>query len=86
MHAQQEVLQFYRDVAKDDLDRGRIWTFKVFYLFPLLLHLSRLDHICRLLFPIAYIIYVLIAFSEVGFGTEHLERLRGSPCYMATWS
>ena len=76
-----EVTHFYRTVAKTDMDRGPVWSFKVFFLFPLLLKLRFLDHYFRVLFPLAYISYVLFALGEVGFGTQQDDLLRKAACY-----
>ena len=61
---------------------GPIWRFKYFRLFPVLQFvLLRLDHYSRVLFPLAFIIYTLVAFGEIGFGAEHYELLMSSTCW-----
>jgi len=73
----------YRAVAELDLDRGRIWAFKVFHLFPILKYLSHLDFVFRVVFPIAYLANVIVYMSEVNFGRDQLALLETSPCYLA---
>ena len=77
------VREDYRAVAELDLDRGRIWAFKVFTLFPLLKYLSQLDFVFRVVFPIAYVINLMIYMSEVNFGRDQIALLETSPCYLA---
>ena len=78
---QQAVKGAFRSRAKEDLDRGPIWEFKTFLLFPMLVRLSGLDHLFRILFPVAYIVYVICAFAEVDFGRPQYALLQGSPCF-----
>jgi len=63
------------------MDKGRIWKFKVFFLFPVLNRLHTLDHVFRVLYPIAYLIFVLVELDRVGFGLDQRERLQSSSCY-----
>ena len=39
------------------------------------------DHLFRVIFPLAYLIYVTSALSEVGFGARQTALLSASPCY-----
>ena len=66
----------YSKVAMNNLDKGRLWRFKTFNLFPCLIHLRNLDFAMRIVFPIAYLIFVLGMFSTVEFGQPHFEALR----------
>ena len=66
--------------------QGKIWEFKTFCLFPFLNRLlTPLDHVFRVVFPIAYLIYVLIAMSEVNYGIDQREKLDNSWCYTSTY-
>ena len=71
----------YETMATRELGKGRFWKLKVFHLFPNLMFLTRLDHIFRVVFPFAYLIFVLTMLSEVGFGKEHYKLLETAPCY-----
>ena len=59
--------------ARQELEQGAIWEFKVFYLFPALMTLRNLDHIARFLFPLAYLIFVIAHMSEINFGNDHVK-------------
>ena len=74
-----EVQGSYRSRIKEDLDRGNVWAFKTFYLFPLLVRLRYLDHVFRVVFPLAYVIYVLVSLSEVEFGLHQLDKINNGP-------
>ena len=78
-----EMQNQYRTKVKEDLDRGRVWECKTFVLFPFLAKLTSLDHVFRFVFPLAYIIYLVAAFSEVEFAFPHYALLATSPCYTA---
>ena len=54
--------------AFDDLDKGRIWAFKYYGLFPCLARLRNLDHASRWAFTLAYLLVVLVFFAGVDFG------------------
>ena len=71
----------YQRAARDELGKGHVWKVKVFCLFPCLVHLVRLDHICRVLFPLAYLCFVLQALVQVDFGREQNRLLATSPCF-----
>jgi hypothetical protein len=73
----------YQRAARDELGKGQVWKMKVFCLFPCLVHLVRLDHICRVLFPLAYLAFVLLVLWEVDFGVEQKRLLASSPCFRA---
>ena len=75
-HARERVKSFVRE----DLNKSSMWSFKTYRLFPILVRLRFLDHIFRWLFPIAYIVFVLVMFSEVDFGQTHEDALSQSPC------
>jgi len=75
-----EMKMRYRSKVKEDLDRGKVWECKVFCLFPILENLQHLDHLSRLLFPLAYITFVLLSLSEVSFGAPHQALLASSAC------
>jgi len=72
----------YRTTARENLDHGAIWSAKVFYIFPMLVKLQSLDHIFRVVFPLAYVIYMIVAFQEVNFGRDHDRVLQSSVCYV----
>eukprot|EP00964_Phaeocystis_antarctica_P156383 scaffold126000_cov75-Phaeocystis_antarctica.AAC.3 len=44
------------------------WRLKTYYVFPLLAKLRHADHPSRIVFPVAYIIFVFAMLSEVDFG------------------
>ena len=73
----------YRMRAGEDLDKGRLWMFKVFTLLPILAKLTNADHYARVLFPIAFGIFLITAFSEVDFFSSHYSLLETSNCYNA---
>ena len=62
------------------VDKGAVWRFKTFTLFPMIAWLRNLDHICRWLFPLAYGIYFIAAFSQVGWGMEHARLISSTHC------
>ena len=78
------VLTRAEQLGKRDLWAPRMWYFKTFVLFPIVQHLRFLDFISRVLFPLAYAIFLFSSFAEVGFGSDHYQRLQGSPCYLAS--
>jgi len=71
----------YATIASMEMDKDRVWQFKVFYLFPLLNRMQSLDHIFRVLFPLGYIVFVVVYCSEVNFGRDHFTSLLASACY-----
>jgi len=76
-----ETNKAYQLAAVEHIGKGRLWQFKTFRLFPALTWcLLRLDHICRVLFPLAYIACLIVFFGDVDVG-GHFSRLHSSPCY-----
>jgi len=77
-----ELKKTYEKAATVDLDKGWWWTFKTFHLFPFMIaRLRKLDHIARVVFPLAYIIYTLIQLIEVDFGRAQFDQLATAPCF-----
>ena len=72
--------------ARRDLDKGLFWEFKIFTLFPILQHLRYLDFVFRVVFPIAFAIYVFAMLASVGFGSAHFAKLMTAPCYVTATS
>ena len=50
------------------LNKPNKWRLKTYYVFPLLAKLRHADHPSRIVFPVAYIIFVCAMLSEVDFG------------------
>ncbi len=50
------------------LNKPNKWRLKTYYVFPLLAKLRHADHPSRIVFPVAYIIFVFAMLSEVDFG------------------
>ena len=75
----------YQDVARRDLDKGVVWKFKTFTLFPLLNNMRYLDFVFRAVFPVAYLIFVIVMFQEVDY-SSHFALLDTAPCYRAAIS
>ena len=71
----------YRTQAQIDLNKGWIWRFKTFTLFPLIARVRFLDHIFRFLFPVCYLCFVLIHMNEINYGVDHQALLNNNPCY-----
>jgi len=71
----------YLHTAKADLDKNWVWEFKTFHLFPFLSRLRNLDHACRWLYPIVYLVFIFLSLSEIGFGTAHEQQLLSSECF-----
>ena len=69
--------------AKKDLDKGRVWAFKMFTLFPVLEYMRYFDFGARWIFPVAYLVFVTGMLDEVGYGTGHFNLLNSAPCYQA---
>jgi len=59
---------------------GKMWHFKVYYLFPLLARMRNLDKPSRVVLPIAYAFFVLIMLSEVSFGGPNSDTLNQVNC------
>ena len=55
---------------QDLLNKSNMWRLKTYYVFPLLSQLRHADHLSRIIFPAAYIIFVLTMLSEVNFGVQ----------------
>ena len=73
--------QCSKEVA-EELGKDFVWRFKYFTLFPPLSNmLLSLDHYFRILFPLAFLSFLLSSYSEVGFGSEHYKVLETVPCY-----
>jgi hypothetical protein len=69
--AKDEIRAQYRSIkARSALGSGRVWEFKVFWLFPKLHYLSMLDFAFRVVFPLAYAIFIVTMFSEVSFAVR----------------
>ena len=54
--------------------------YRFYILFPLLIQLRHLDHICRGVFPLAYLIIIVYEVSEVDFFASPLDT-GYFPCY-----
>ena len=65
----------------EQLDQSPFWVFKVYRLFPLLERLHFLDHISRLAYPSAYIIYACVQLAQIEFGIPTHRTLRQFDCY-----
>ena len=62
-----------REMNKNEqelLNKSNMWRLKTYYVFPLLSQLRHADHPSRIIFPAAYIIFVLVMLSEVNFGVQ----------------
>ena len=55
------------------LGKGAFWSFKYYRLFPRIIYLRNLDHPSRLIFPIAYVIYVITALDSIDWGRTALS-------------
>lgn len=71
----------YQRLAARDMDKGPVWRFKTFTLFPILSGVRNLDHYCRWLYPCAYAVYVLTTFSGIGFAAPHMDKLLQTECF-----
>ena len=82
--------QLTRDVRKSmkrtafvDLDKGRLWAFKYYHLFPCLQRMRKLDQGSRWIFTLAYAGVVLVFLAGVDFGQTILSGASGTgrfPC------
>ena len=73
-----------RELAAYELNTGALWRLKYFSLFPILeFVLGRLDHYCRVVFPLGFLVFCLTigGEKEIDFGSEHYALLRSSMCY-----
>ena len=59
-----------QNAAKQDFDKGIIWKFKTFTLFPFLVRMRHLDFVFRAVYPLTYIIFVIVMFAEVRTGSN----------------
>ena len=66
-------------LSKHELEKDNIWMLKTYFTFPCVAWLRHLDHISRLLFPVAYTLFVLTHLSKVDFGRDHSEKLSLNP-------
>ena len=80
--AQQEVKDLFRAQAEED-GHGKSWQLHYFVIGPFLSRLSKMDHLFRVIFPPAYLIFLLVSLGEVNFGGDTAELLKGAPCYTA---
>jgi hypothetical protein len=63
------------NVSKHELEKDNIWMLKTYFTFPCVAWLRHLDHLSRLIFPVAYTVFVLTHLSRVNFGRDHSEQL-----------
>lgn len=80
-----DMANSYSKAAMSNLDKGWVWRFKTFTLFPILVQLRNLDFAMRGIFPIAYLAFVLSMFREVDFGQPHFEALRNAAGSCRGW-
>ena len=66
-------------LSKHELEKDNLWMLKTYFTFPCVAWLRHLDHISRLLFPVAYTLFVLTHLSKVDFGRDHSEKLSLNP-------
>ena len=76
-----QIRKDYINKAAEDLDMGPVDTFKTFTLFPVLAKLQYSDHVARVIFPVAFAIFIFSAFAEVDWFGPHYDLLRSSKCY-----
>ena len=62
--------------SQELLDKTNLWRFKTYYIFPLIEKLRFLDLGSRVVFPVAYIIFILVTMARVNFGYDHYALLR----------
>ena len=75
------MARVYRNRARKTLEKGALWEFKTFVLFPILSRVRHMDILFRLIFPIAYGIFVFVHMAEVNFGRDQYKLLETTPCY-----
>ena len=81
-NTQRRLKKEYQKGATMHLAKGWWWTFKTFYLFPVVIPvLLKLDHIARVVFPVAYGTFMLYQLNEVDFGRDQVRQLTAVPCY-----
>ena len=76
-----QIRKDYINKAAEDLDMGPVDAFKTFMLFPVLAKLQYADHIARVIFPVAFAIFLFSAFAEADWFGPHYDLLRSSKCY-----
>ena len=76
-----QIRKDYINKAAEDLDMGPVDAFKTFMLFPVLAKLQYADHVARVIFPVAFAIFIFSAFAEVDWFGPHYDLLRSSKCY-----
>ena len=76
-----QIRKDYINKAAEDLDMGPVDTFKTFTLFPVLAKLQYSDHVARVIFPVAFAIFLFSAFDEADWFGPHYDLLRSSKCY-----
>ena len=76
-----QIRKDYINKAAEDLDMSPVDTFKAFTLFPVLAKLQYADHVARVIFPVAFAIFIFSAFAEVDWFGPHYDLLRSSKCY-----
>ena len=76
-----QIRKDYINKAAEDLDMGLVDTFKTFMLFPVLAKLQYSDHVARVIFPVAFAIFLFSAFAEADWFGPHYDLLRSSKCY-----
>ena len=79
-HESHAIRKIYSRRAVVDLDKSRIWVFKVYYLFPVLVKLKHADHVARVLFPLFFAIFLMVELSKVDMNS-HQKLLERSSCY-----
>ena len=62
--------------SQELLDQSQWWRLKTYYIFPLISQLRFLDLGSRVVFPVAYIIFILVTMARVNFGYDHYALLR----------
>ena len=76
-----QIRKDYINKAAEDLDMGPVDAFKTFMLFPVLAKLQYADHVARVIFPVAFAIFLFSAFAEADWFGPHYNLLRSSKCY-----
>ena len=76
-----QIRKDYINKAAEDLDMGPVDAFKTFMLFPVLAKLQYADHVARVIFPVAFAIFLFSAFAEADWFGPHYDLLRSSKCY-----
>lgn len=81
--AAKELAQEVHEQQRKELDKGRLWSTKVFVVLPFLSRLRHLDHPSRVVLPLAYLIFTLAWLGEIDFGRRHAAFMAdgaGTPC------